>query len=582
MPEVNIKLTAETKQAVAAFNAFKEQANVGKDALQAISKAGQAFGSQIAPQITAGVGAITESFKALASSAKLGSAAIGAYAIGAGVVFLGWKTAIDEVRDSMKKLADEQERVAQFTKDSGQLKETLRFLSEKGRMDKSEAVGIINQLADANTPEKREAAVKLAQETIAAVQKKTAAKQSDSNAAFLEFQKFLSENKNLGLEGAEKERADAKRDIDELIAKGSDLASRAGLPKEESDKLAASFGDVLQKRLAGIDASEAEKNLKAQLKVAEEQRKITDEIRQREQRAEEFYKREDEHAARMVEAERQRTIQAIDRNQFLTESERFNALQGAGDDLSGIADPSSFTQQMSGGLAQLSSAWELAGNAARVGLEAMQGGVNAVTNGIMGAITGTMTWGQAFSQVGRQIIASLIQIVVQWIAQQTIVRALRAIFTAESVGQAKVTEQSWAPAAYAASVATYGYAAVVGAASIIAGLGTSMAAFMTAGFADGGYTGAGGKYEPAGIVHRGEYVMPADVVNSLGVPALNAIAGGAIEMAAGTPASSATSVKTIIVADFQAAMVEALKSPAGEKVIVQTVDGRRIDLGLPT
>lgn len=27
-------------------------------------------------------------------------------------------------------------------------------------------------------------------------------------------------------------------------------------------------------------------------------------------------------------------------------------------------------------------------------------------------------------------------------------------------------------------------------------------------FADGGYTGAGGKYEPAGIVHRGEYVIP--------------------------------------------------------------------------
>lgn len=35
----------------------------------------------------------------------------------------------------------------------------------------------------------------------------------------------------------------------------------------------------------------------------------------------------------------------------------------------------------------------------------------------------------------------------------------------------------------------------------------------------GGYTGAGGKYEPAGIVHRGEYVVPKHMVNqSTGLP----------------------------------------------------------------
>lgn len=36
-------------------------------------------------------------------------------------------------------------------------------------------------------------------------------------------------------------------------------------------------------------------------------------------------------------------------------------------------------------------------------------------------------------------------------------------------------------------------------------------------FATGGYTGDGGKYEPAGVVHRGEYVMPKEVVNRVGV-----------------------------------------------------------------
>lgn len=38
-------------------------------------------------------------------------------------------------------------------------------------------------------------------------------------------------------------------------------------------------------------------------------------------------------------------------------------------------------------------------------------------------------------------------------------------------------------------------------------------------YASGGYTGAGGKYEPAGVVHRGEYVVPKNQVNqSTGLP----------------------------------------------------------------
>lgn len=38
-------------------------------------------------------------------------------------------------------------------------------------------------------------------------------------------------------------------------------------------------------------------------------------------------------------------------------------------------------------------------------------------------------------------------------------------------------------------------------------------------FATGGFTGRGGKYEPAGIVHRGEYVLPKEMVNqSTGLP----------------------------------------------------------------
>lgn len=45
-------------------------------------------------------------------------------------------------------------------------------------------------------------------------------------------------------------------------------------------------------------------------------------------------------------------------------------------------------------------------------------------------------------------------------------------------------------------------------------------------FYDGGYTGDGGKYEPAGIVHKGEYVAPQDVVRSAAArPHINALEG---------------------------------------------------------
>jgi hypothetical protein len=41
-------------------------------------------------------------------------------------------------------------------------------------------------------------------------------------------------------------------------------------------------------------------------------------------------------------------------------------------------------------------------------------------------------------------------------------------------------------------------------------------------FAGGGYTGSGGKYEPAGVVHRGEYVITAEDVRRIGLTRLEA------------------------------------------------------------
>lgn len=57
--------------------------------------------------------------------------------------------------------------------------------------------------------------------------------------------------------------------------------------------------------------------------------------------------------------------------------------------------------------------------------------------------------------------------------------------------------------------------------------GTAIGSFdgMSRTFASGGYTGAGGKYDPAGIVHAGEYVIPADATRRLGVGFLDRLKG---------------------------------------------------------
>lgn len=48
----------------------------------------------------------------------------------------------------------------------------------------------------------------------------------------------------------------------------------------------------------------------------------------------------------------------------------------------------------------------------------------------------------------------------------------------------------------------------------------------TSTFADGGYTGDGGKYQPAGIVHAGEFVMSKEATSRIGVGALNRMLKG--------------------------------------------------------
>lgn len=68
----------------------------------------------------------------------------------------------------------------------------------------------------------------------------------------------------------------------------------------------------------------------------------------------------------------------------------------------------------------------------------------------------------------------------------------------------------------------------------------------------GGYTGSGGRLQPAGIVHKGEYVFDQDAVRRIGVGNLEAIrsgagyaAGGGVGISGGPPAALNVSVRVL-------------------------------------
>ncbi|EPY4020043.1 phage tail length tape measure family protein [Klebsiella variicola] len=55
---------------------------------------------------------------------------------------------------------------------------------------------------------------------------------------------------------------------------------------------------------------------------------------------------------------------------------------------------------------------------------------------------------------------------------------------------------------------------------------SNIQAVSSVGFASGGYTGPGGKYQPAGIVHKGEYVFDQASTNRIGMSQLEALRNG--------------------------------------------------------
>lgn len=265
-------------------------------------------------------------------------------------------------------------------------------------------------------------------------------------------------------------------------------------------------------------------------------------------------------------------------------------LNGVNRSIGGLgADPNNFSQQMTDQLTTLQNQFgTVSQNIAKLITGGIGAALDTTAQQITNLIDGTATWGQAFGQVAKSIIASIIKIVLQWVVSMTLLAVLKKIFGATDKTEAAASAAAWAPAAVAASIASYGSAAYVGGIAFAAAMvaGTGIAAGLSAGaggFAEGGFTGSGGKYEPAGIVHRGEFVFDAASVSRIGVPALEAMRGNSAAGGTGGagPAVNVGGAKVnVVMLSNREELKQFLQSADGQVIIRDSMGRNRGDFGI--
>lgn len=232
---------------------------------------------------------------------------------------------------------------------------------------------------------------------------------------------------------------------------------------------------------------------------------------------------------------------------------------------------------------------------------------SALRSGLSSSIEGltmrTRTWRESLVSVATTVRGALVQSFAQmttnWIADR-----LRMFVMGESLKQAEASstvaaegtkQAAMTPTAMLASIGSYGAAALIGAAVL-----TAVLASVT-GFAEGGYTGFGGKYDPAGIVHKGEFVIPADVVSQQGpayfdnlvgqlrvkrpsLPSLPGFAEGGMAGAVPTmgPQSSGGGSVNIAVTGTRNDLRRFLETAEGEAVVLDIMSRNKLRLGVPS
>ncbi len=271
--------------------------------------------------------------------------------------------------------------------------------------------------------------------------------------------------------------------------------------------------------------------------------------------------------------------------------------------LNAAGGQNSFIYQFSAMLTKLQSeGGTIAQQTAGIFGSAMQGGINSVSKSMAGLIEGTTTWRKALLDISRSTIGELLQGIikmgVEWVTQHLIMTAASKAFSlvekasnTQSVSDTTVAAMTKlganaavAGSGAAAAEASIPYVGPILAAAAMASMVTSVLS-LGSGFSMGGYTGDGGIFEPAGLVHRGEYVMSAAAVDRIGVDTLDAMHNGAITGgstgSAGSASGAGGQAKVMIVNNRQE-MLNVLKSPEAGNLVVAHVYNNRLKAGIRT
>jgi hypothetical protein len=188
-----------------------------------------------------------------------------------------------------------------------------------------------------------------------------------------------------------------------------------------------------------------------------------------------------------------------------------------------------------------------------------------------------MSWGQALAMIGTTILTTIVQSIVQmgvrWVATQilmaTVGKSIMAASLAATMPIAAASSAVWATPATLATIASYGAAAAAAPGFILGAQGMVLAQSLAA-FKTGGYTGDGNPNDVAGIVHRGEFVVPADAVDRIGLSTLQSMtAAGASDPGAFTsPAAPGPITLNMGVFDNPGRLADWAKSNEGRTVLV--------------
>jgi hypothetical protein len=618
--EVKIIVSAETRAAAAALknttdgmNQLLGRTGVARDALQTFQRVANLIGFNAAPQLTGAVYLASDSWKTLSGTMKLAGMGAGATGIAiagitatvaTGVFALqAYKAKWDEIRAAQALVAQQGAQAMSYL-------DKVFKAQDAGKITDKEADRLATLLENPSYENLKEVTARLRELNTSDDEKKAI-----GNIAKAQEEMSLAKLADFEKEKAEAILAKAERfkAIEEELAKFktfADLKSAlidSGRAKEADGltsiaefrtRLQNAADGEFQARMATADAAEqARKDADWQAREQEAIKRF--QLKERELQAErdliERFQRDqeraDDEALNREAIRKNRQISDIQSDPFRTDAEKYRDSKAAGADMSGQVNPDSMFAQMRAGLASIRSEWGTLQEQISQGFYGtINNSINAVSDGLTGLIMRTEGWREKLAQIPNMILTGIVGAIVQmglrWIATMIMTavfgKALAAASTAALIPIASAQSVIWAAPAALSLVASYGVSA--SAASAIPGViaaAKGMALAGSAGFAEGGYTGDGGKYQPAGIVHAGEWVMPQETVSAWGKSNMAAIQAGPGKSPVGAGGNE-VNVKTIIVANIQAAMEEAMASARGTKIIVQTIDGRRLDLGHDT